>query len=85
MPIDLAAPSGHQSHQYDCLYRARGDEVNEYRPVFTGDVFTKVRTFSPATEKWKLRDVVVVQHPCALRDDGVNLAHRKFPNTQNNL
>ena len=74
MPKDLDAPSGHASAHYECLYLARGSEVVTSRPVFTGDVFNKVKVFSPAKNDSKHRAVLVVQHPCSLRDDGVQLA-----------
>lgn len=48
------------------LYLARGsEEVVSTRPVFTGDVF-----------KQEDRFVTVLQHPCALRADGVHLLPR---------
>jgi hypothetical protein len=41
----------------DTLYLARGDEVNRYRPVFTGDIFL-VPDGNP---------VIVLAHPCSIR------------------
>lgn len=57
------------------LYRALGDEVNPARPTLTGDVFEGVRvanTNGSFTEK----TVMILDHPCSLREDGVNLAPR---------
>jgi hypothetical protein len=55
----------------DDLYLARGDEVAEYRPIFTCDVFNDVPIILPdgSTE---LRAVMIVQYPCSLRK-GVRL------------
>ena len=69
MPHDLEAPSGAS----DELYLARGSEVNANRPVMTGDVFVQVPLLSPVTGESRPKSVMVVQHPCALRSDGVNL------------
>lgn len=54
------------------LYRARGDEVQSCRPYLTGDVFAGVKTMS-ADGTTKARDVLIIQHPCALRTNGVDL------------
>lgn len=48
------------------LYTSLGGEVDEFRPLFTGDVF----------EFEGGRRVMVLQHPCAMRGDGLNLADR---------
>ncbi|MCA1603019.1 MAG: hypothetical protein LC776_15755 [Acidobacteria bacterium] len=53
------------------LYRARGDEVEITRPFFTGDVFEKVDVILLGQAKCK--NVVILQHPCAMRLDGVSL------------
>jgi len=54
-----------------------GDEIASCRPVFTGDVFTDVpiHTSSGAITP---RTVIVLQHPCAMRSDGVNLTARQL-------
>lgn len=75
MPGGLEAPT-----DSDDLYLARGDEVAEERPVFTGDVFV-VRSLSESAERQGLgpgapEAVIVLQHPCALRTNGVDLVHR---------
>ena len=59
---------------WDDLYRARGDEVQSHRPVFTGDVYAKVEVQSIREEKRK--PVMILQHPCALRTNGVDLHAR---------
>jgi hypothetical protein len=58
----------------DSLYRARGDEVSPNRPIFTGDVF--VGTEVHALGEIKTKDVIVLQHPCSLRTNGVDLQPR---------
>jgi hypothetical protein len=50
----------------DDLYDARGEDVQPYRPIFTGDVFEVVG--EEAQGAW-----MVLQHPCALRRNGVDL------------
>ena len=72
MANDLEAPPGELGGWPDDLYRARGDEVAAHRLVFTGDVFAGVTVRSPdGVEKQKT--VLVLQHPCALRSNGVDL------------
>lgn len=56
------------------LYLARGTEVQQARPVFTGDVFDDIAVHD-ATGERKIK-ALVLQHPCALRADGVSLASR---------
>lgn len=59
----------------DCgrLYRARGEEVVAHRPLFTGDVFerTEIQAFDGTAKR---KNVIIVQHPCAMRTNGVDLA-----------
>jgi hypothetical protein len=74
MGHELEAPWGEQGPDWDLLYRARGDEVAAHRPVFTGDVFASTQVQGiPAP---RTRSVMIVQHPCALRTNGVDLAER---------
>lgn len=85
MARDLEAPADTRP-AWGVLYRARGmDEVAPERPYFTGDVFTNVPVAAPRSET-KNKSVMVIQHPCAMRPDGVNLAEsilvaevRRFP------
>lgn len=57
----------------DELYRARGaDELAGHRPILTGDVFARVPFILPDGQS-KLRDLMVLQHPCSLRTNGVDL------------
>jgi hypothetical protein len=70
---DLEAPFANGSAEYEALYRARGDEVSPYRPIFTGDIFTGIE-LPGRTGSVKKRSVMIVQHPCSMRADGVNLA-----------
>lgn len=68
-----ATPGTPEEPNWASLYRARGEEVSESRPVFTGDVFRDV----PILEATGSRiTALVLQHPCALRLDGVNLVRR---------
>lgn len=50
----------------DDIYDARDEDVQPYRPIFTGDVFEVIGEESPGT--W-----MVLQHPCTLRGNGVDL------------
>lgn len=52
----------------DLMYMSRGDEVDAFRPLFTGDIYAK-RDSNGEIELL----VVVLQHPCALRVRGVEL------------
>lgn len=54
------------------LYLARGDDVCDARPVLTGDVLDDVEVIEPDGSRTR-RSVMVVEHPCSLRSDGVNL------------
>lgn len=74
MAHDLECPGADGVPNWDSLYRARGDEVVRHRPVFTGDVFEKVPV--QGLEETKTKTVIVLQHPCALRSNGVDLHSR---------
>lgn len=69
----LESPYENDVPRWDVIYRARGDEVSETRPVFTGDVYEAVR-LPGSTGKFKARKVAVLQHPCSMRTNGVDLA-----------
>jgi hypothetical protein len=56
----------------DDLYLARGDDVCDARPVLTGDVLDDVEVTEPDGSRARL-SVILVEHPCSLRSDGVNL------------
>ena len=73
MSKDLESPYAEGVSDWDALYRARGDEVSATRPIFTGDIFTGV-LLPGSTGKTKARSVVVLQHPCSMRTNGVDLA-----------
>lgn len=64
---DLEIPGGEESPDWNSLYLYRGNEVTVNRPIFTGDVFT----LDDAGSK-----IIIVQHPCAIRLDGVNLVEK---------
>jgi len=70
---NLESPYAKGVPNWDALYSARGDEVSPNRPVFTGDVYTGI-PLPGETGSIKERTVMVLQHPCAMRTDGVNLA-----------
>jgi hypothetical protein len=67
----MDVPGSPESPDWDSMYLYRGDEEEEARPIFTGDVFldAEVQEIGGIGN----RNVIVVQHPCALRVDGVNL------------
>ena len=73
MSHNLESPYAEGVPDWDALYRARGDEVSATRPIFTGDVFTGVQ-LPGSTGKTKARSLVVLQHPCSMRTNGVDLA-----------
>lgn len=74
MGQELEAPAGDRA-DWPVLYLARGfDEVVAHRPVFTGDVFEKVPVLAPRATEPKNKTVMVIQHPCAMRPNGTNLA-----------
>lgn len=65
--------------KWEELYRARGDEVTDERPVFTGDVFalrSGTQNRPPGAPAAGPNGILVVQHPCALRTNGVDLVER---------
>ena len=70
MGRDLEAPAADAEGKpnWGSLYRARGSEVSASRPIFTGDVFEGAR-LSDGT----ISSVIILQHPCALRTNGVDL------------
>ncbi len=57
------------------LYRALGEDVNPARPLVTGDVFENV-TVIDIDGSSSTRTVMILDHPCSLRVDGVNLNPR---------
>lgn len=74
MPHVLEYPGAEGIPDWDSLYRARADEVTPHRPVFTGDIFEKVPVQGLGESKTKT--VMILQHPCALRSNGVDLHSR---------
>jgi len=57
------------------LYRACGEDIVAARPTLTGDVFSGVELIDTdgATQQ---KTVMILDHPCSLRTDGVNLLPR---------
>ena len=70
IPDKLESPQPRGPSGWSGLYRARGEDVSKERPIFTGDVFQL------DTDDSQAEYVQVVQHPCALRIDGVKLSDR---------
>lgn len=52
----------------DTMYMSRGEEVDPYRPLFTGDVYMREGAHGDDASI-----VIILQHPCALRIRGVDL------------
>ena len=73
MSRNLESPYEKGVPKWDALYLARGEEIATNRPTFTGDVYTGI-LLPGETGAIKARTVLVLQHPCAMRTDGVNLA-----------
>lgn len=71
MADSLEYPGPEGSADWAELYLYRGNEVVEARPVFTGDVFFDVEVQGVGAVEQK--NVLVIQHPCALRSNGVDL------------
>lgn len=63
MAGQLEAPG---SSDGEDLYLARGDEIEAFRPLFTGDVYL----LQGAPDRSDPTRVVVIHHPCALRTNG---------------
>ncbi|TWE16723.1 hypothetical protein FB465_1711 [Kitasatospora atroaurantiaca] len=57
------------------LYRALGEDIPSVRPIITGDVFADAEITEPDGTCTK-RMVIILDHPCSLRTDGVTLAPR---------
>ena len=72
MAHDLEAPGTDAAPEWASLYRARGDEIVDHRPVFTGDVFFGVTIAGEDQPK----NVMILQHPCAIRIDGITLMRK---------
>src|ERR1700761_5954255 len=53
------------------LYLYRASDINSRRPIFTGDVFFDVEVQGVGAIEQK--NVIVIQHPCALRSNGIDL------------
>ena len=68
----LESPYAAGRPNWNSLYRARGEEINAARPILTGDVFADME-LPGSTGKIKKRCVIVLQHPCSMREDGTSL------------
>lgn len=70
---DLEFPERDGRLNPDELYLARGaEEISPCRPYLIGDVFGGV-SFPNGMGGEKKRRVAILQHPCSMRKDGVNL------------
>jgi hypothetical protein len=67
VPHELESP-----RTLDDLYLARGDDVCDARPLLTGDVLDDVEVTEPDGSTAHV-SVMLVEHPCSLRSDGVSL------------
>jgi hypothetical protein len=67
MTDDLEAPASAEE-----LYLARGTGISQARPLMTGDVVRRVDIPGVEVEG----DAIILQHPCSMRKDGVNLVDR---------
>lgn len=70
----LETPSG-SGLDWDELYTYRGEEVDKSRPYITGDVFHDVAITNDAGSEERA-DVMLLQHPCALRKNGIDFVTR---------
>lgn len=68
----LESPYAAGRPNWNSLYRARGEEINAARPILTGDVFADME-LPGSTGKIKKRCVIVLQHPCSMREGGTSL------------
>ncbi|MET8707787.1 hypothetical protein ACFV2A_01405 [Streptomyces californicus] len=57
------------------MYHALGDDVAPARPTLTGDIFENVAVAN-TDGTFTTRAVMILDHPCSLRPDGLNLAPR---------
>ncbi|MGH3545736.1 MAG: hypothetical protein ACRDPW_07415 [Mycobacteriales bacterium] len=70
----LECPGPEGNPDWLTLYRTLGEDVVKTRPIFTGDVFAGIEVQSLGTTEKK--DIIILQHPCALRINGVYLVPR---------
>lgn len=72
MPGQLECPMSGTNIDADLLYYSRGENNSSYRPVLTGDVYENLLLLgSTGTER--NRTVIILQHPCSMRTNGVDL------------
>lgn len=69
---ELEFPGSPGKPDWEGLYLYRGSDVVASRPIFTGDVFFGAEVQGIGAIETK--DIIVIQHPCALRTNGVDLA-----------
>ena len=75
MKPNLECPTAGDAIDQSALYLARGDEVSPARPYLTGDVLSGLMLPGPDGET-RERVVIILQHPCSMRSDGVHLTWR---------
>lgn len=69
----LGAPKGAPFEWATSIWRYRAGEIPEHRPFTTGDVFKAIIDVPLKRGAPVERTFVVLQHPCTMRSDGVNL------------
>lgn len=75
MTPTLECPIAADGIDQSALYLARGDEVSPARPYLTGDVLSGLVLPGPDGTTHE-RIVIILQHPCSMRSDGVHMAWR---------
>lgn len=72
MPGQLECPMSGTNIDADLLYYSRGEDNSSYRPVLTGDVYENL-LLPGSTGTERNRTVIILQHPCSMRTNGVDL------------
>lgn len=72
MPGQLECPMSGTNIDADLLYYSRGEDNSSYRPVLTGDVYENL-LLPGSTGTERNRTVIILQHPCSMRANGVDL------------
>lgn len=69
MVVSLESPYSNGKLIDDRLYLLQGEEIVPTRPPLTGDIYSGFKF----GESPKARSVMILQHPCSMRSDGVKL------------
>ena len=75
MDLELEYPNDGGEFKPELMYRDQGDDVPRARPLLTGDILSGLHLEgrNGITEE---RMVIIMQHPCSMRTNGVDLAWR---------